>query len=322
MLRVIYNYKKYYVSNINNYTHKLIEDGVIKAKKGKERKLLSIDGGGIRGLFAITLLEKIEEYCDIKIADYFDDFIGVSTGSLIATLLYKGYTVKEIREKYKESMSRILKQENLNDLKDLEKELNDELSDLQLNDSKNLYVVYIDHKNKNGITYTYANNEDLINAIICSCSAPLYFVVDLENSKGIDGGFISRNPALIGYGELHKKYKTEDIKILSIGCIQSTNVDNSYILELLKKIPSDAVEQRANILYYLEYALEGMTNTTNSTLQNIFYNNKNNYLRLDLLVNQPVDTVVFDDVLKKSIDRLHKKFELEYYDQVKNFFIN
>ena len=63
------------------------------ARIGQEgpKKLLAIDGGGIRGVFALEILQKIEDMlksksgrADFRLADYFDYIAGTSTGGIIA----------------------------------------------------------------------------------------------------------------------------------------------------------------------------------------------------------------------------------------------
>ncbi|HLJ83617.1 MAG TPA: patatin-like phospholipase family protein [Candidatus Eremiobacteraceae bacterium] len=71
------------------------------------KKLLSIDGGGIRGLIAIEFLSRIEAILrdrsgrsDLVLGDYFDYVGGTSTGAIVATLISMGFATKEIREFY------------------------------------------------------------------------------------------------------------------------------------------------------------------------------------------------------------------------------
>lgn len=70
-----------------------------------QRRLLSIDGGGIRGIIAISILCEIEKQLQTKgygrLSDYFDFISGTSTGSIIATGLATGMTATEILEIYK-----------------------------------------------------------------------------------------------------------------------------------------------------------------------------------------------------------------------------
>ncbi|MFH1287993.1 MAG: patatin-like phospholipase family protein [bacterium] len=44
------------------------------------RKILSIDGGGIKGVFPTSFLSAIESTTGKKISDYFDLIVGTSTG--------------------------------------------------------------------------------------------------------------------------------------------------------------------------------------------------------------------------------------------------
>jgi uncharacterized protein len=81
----------------------------VQAKMAKPgpRKLLSLDGGGIRGLITIEILARIESILreqsgkrSLVLADYFDYIAGTSTGAVIGTLLALGKPVDEIRSIY------------------------------------------------------------------------------------------------------------------------------------------------------------------------------------------------------------------------------
>ncbi|RNJ42479.1 patatin [Mesorhizobium erdmanii] len=69
--------------------------------------MLSIDGGGIRGVLALGILQKIEDILkaksgsdDFRLADYFDYIAGTSTGGIIAAGLSIGMPVKDIMAFY------------------------------------------------------------------------------------------------------------------------------------------------------------------------------------------------------------------------------
>src|ERR1044071_118835 len=82
-----------------------------KLSKEGPRKLLALDGGGIRGAISIEVLGKIESLLqeelgkgdDFVLADYFDYVAGTSTGAIIATCVSLGMRVKDIRDFYAES---------------------------------------------------------------------------------------------------------------------------------------------------------------------------------------------------------------------------
>ena len=66
-------------------------------------KILSIDGGGIKGLYSSTILEHLEKRYGGSCSDYFDMICGTSTGGLIAlglSLKIPATRISEIYEKH------------------------------------------------------------------------------------------------------------------------------------------------------------------------------------------------------------------------------
>jgi patatin-like phospholipase/acyl hydrolase len=63
-------------------------------------RILSLDGGGIRGAFGASFLATIQEMIDRPIAEYFDLIAGTSTGGIIAVGLGMGETPSAIRNFY------------------------------------------------------------------------------------------------------------------------------------------------------------------------------------------------------------------------------
>ncbi|MEK6763496.1 MAG: patatin-like phospholipase family protein [Nitrospirota bacterium] len=72
------------------------------------KKILALDGGGIRGMITVEVLAEIENLLlkktgrgkNFRLADYFDFVAGTSTGAIIAACISVGMTVSEIREFY------------------------------------------------------------------------------------------------------------------------------------------------------------------------------------------------------------------------------
>ena len=74
------------------------------------KKLLALDGGGIRGMMTVEVLAEIEAMLrneldrpDLVLADFFDYIGGTSTGAIIAAGLAKGMDSAQLREFYEES---------------------------------------------------------------------------------------------------------------------------------------------------------------------------------------------------------------------------
>jgi patatin-like phospholipase/acyl hydrolase len=75
--------------------------------KGARKRILSLDGGGIRGVIAIEVLAQIESQLrahygkpDLVLSDYFDLVAGTSTGAIIATAISLGWSVEKIQHFY------------------------------------------------------------------------------------------------------------------------------------------------------------------------------------------------------------------------------
>jgi calcium-independent phospholipase A2-gamma len=64
------------------------------------KKVLSLDGGGIRGIFTLDILRHIEKSTGKRIIQLFDLIVGTSTGGFIAGCLVAGKTIDEIEEEY------------------------------------------------------------------------------------------------------------------------------------------------------------------------------------------------------------------------------
>jgi len=78
------------------------------AADGTPKRILALDGGGVRGILTLGYLERIEELLrtrhsgleDFRLSHYFDLIAGTSTGAIIAACLAKGMRVGEVRQLY------------------------------------------------------------------------------------------------------------------------------------------------------------------------------------------------------------------------------
>ena len=74
------------------------------------RRILALDGGGIRGLITLGVLERLESElgaatqrgAEFRLSDFFDLIGGTSTGAIIAAALARGMSVTEIKNFYRE----------------------------------------------------------------------------------------------------------------------------------------------------------------------------------------------------------------------------
>ena len=86
-----------------------------------QKRLLAIDGGGIRGVLALAILRRIEEILkkqsgrgdQFRLSDYFDYISGTSTGGIIAAGLSLGKSVDEILAFYNDTGAQMFTKANL-----------------------------------------------------------------------------------------------------------------------------------------------------------------------------------------------------------------
>jgi uncharacterized protein len=67
------------------------------------RRLLALDGGGIRGVLTLAMLGEIERLVGQPLCEYFDYIAGTSTGAILATGLALGMSVDELTTFYRDT---------------------------------------------------------------------------------------------------------------------------------------------------------------------------------------------------------------------------
>jgi len=226
---------------------------------GKPFKILSIDGGGIRGIYPAHVLRCIEERLQINLFETFDMIAGTSTGSIIAAGVAT-VAASEIVEMYIEHGERIFKRKRflwpnkkqrsmiqpmLNSVYDsdyLGSVLKNVFQEKQLGEiEKPLLLPSTDigngcvHILKSGYStdFTRDNNVLVKDAVLASCSAPTYFDPHkIDHYLLADGGLWANNPALAAVIDAQKRLGViqSDIQVLSIGTGHSKTMygtDNS-----------------------------------------------------------------------------------------------
>lgn len=199
---------------------------------GKYR-ILSLDGGGIRGLMTAVWLDRLEKKMKVPLKECFDLVAGTSTGSLLACGISLGIPVETIVELYLDSgkevfpsglakwNSRLVRtfSEGVSapkyDGKGLERQLKKIfdgklVGDLQI---KPTLVFTYDTQNRQALVFknTHSAHAKLHVWEICkaSCSAPTYFpahVMRIERAKVplVDGGVVANNPTACAIAEAVK----------------------------------------------------------------------------------------------------------------------
>ncbi|MBI9094919.1 MAG: patatin-like phospholipase family protein [Sphaerochaeta sp.] len=210
---------------------------------GKTFRILSIDGGGIRGIFPAHILRCIEERLKIDLFDTFDMIAGTSTGSIIAAGVATGVSAADIVAMYKEHGAGIFRKkrfflpvksiqpmfDSIYDSQYLEDVLIEVFQDKRLGDIKKpLLLPSTDigngcvHILKSGYSKDFTRDKYVLvkDAVLASCSAPTYFNPHkLDHYLLADGGLWANNPALAAVIDAQKRLEIaqDDIQILSVG---------------------------------------------------------------------------------------------------------
>ncbi|KAL6572915.1 hypothetical protein OROHE_002391 [Orobanche hederae] len=210
--------------------------------KGRMVTVLSIDGGGIRGIIPATILAHLESKLqeldgpNARIADYFDVIAGTSTGGLITTMITAPgkdnrpmYAAKDITTFYLDHSPKIFPQNRIAnliggpkyDVKYLKSLIEGLLGNLTVSHTlTNVVIPSFDIKRLQPIIFTTKDGKIAKNALlsdIClgTSAAPTYLPPHYFETKDvdgklrtydlIDGGVAANNPTLIAITHISKQ---------------------------------------------------------------------------------------------------------------------
>lgn len=221
------------------------------------KKILSIDGGGIKGIFAASFLANIEKTCGIRICDYFDLIIGTSTGAIIAAALALEIPAERILELYLEKGKVIFPQKRKIPLfggryqtAPLKSELEKIFAEKKLKDSKTRLMIPSYNLETRKVTiFKTSHAEDLyidkekkiVDCLLASTAAPTFFnPYKMEDGVFMDGGVGANNPSILALveGISRCNWELEEIVLLSIGGVNepgvTTGKEKMGIIDALK----------------------------------------------------------------------------------------
>ena len=211
----------------------------------KERRILAIDGGGIKGIFPASFLATVEDSIRDRVANYFDLIVGTSTGGIIALGLGLKLSAKEILAFYEEFGPRIFGgnrrlgwfRSKYNSIP-LKEALEACFGEKKLGDSKKRLVIPSLNL-ENGEVYIYKTahhprlerdyKEKAVNVALAATAAPTYFPThrSAAGTPLIDGGLWANNPvgAAVVEAITVLDWPRDSLKVLSLGCTEPLNVN-------------------------------------------------------------------------------------------------
>ena len=76
--------------------------------ENKKFTVLSLDGGGSKGVYTLGILKELELKLGGKLHEHFDLIYGTSTGSIIASLVALGHDIPSLEKLYYELIPKIM----------------------------------------------------------------------------------------------------------------------------------------------------------------------------------------------------------------------
>jgi len=213
----------------------------------KKFRILSLDGGGIRGLYSAQMLKNIEEKCGVDFYSDFDLIVGTSTGSILAGAIVQKIDLDKVVFLYQHEGKNIFKKRWYSRIglfrsrynpQSFEKVLKSIFGNTMLGDIKKPLLInatnigdssqFVFKTTFNGQVDGNNNKKVLVrdgdialtDAILASSSAPIFFPPHkIKNFLLADGGLWANSPVLVALAEAKKIFnkKPEDVVILSIG---------------------------------------------------------------------------------------------------------
>ncbi len=208
----------------------------------KTFRILSIDGGGIRGVFPAHILCRISERLGIHVADRDDLIAGTSTGSILAAALACGISPERILDLYTTRCREIFIRRKTWHLEKwqqgftsayesngLSRVLEDVFKNTKLKEvNRPLIIPSTDlgnggvHVFKSSYSKQFVRDPEILvrSAVLASCSAPTFFdPAKVDPYLLADGGLWANNPSLVAYVDAQRRLGVApaDIKILSLG---------------------------------------------------------------------------------------------------------
>jgi predicted acylesterase/phospholipase RssA len=219
------------------------------------RRILSIDGGGIKGVFAASFLATVEERLKLRILDYFDLIVGSSTGGIIALALGLEILPKDILSFYQRYGAKIFPRIMFQrfrlpriDAKALDAAVKGAFGDRPFRkDCKTLLAIpATDSEHHKPYTFKTRHREELcrdehattVQVVRGTTAVPLSLSpYNLPSGNALlDGGMWANNPVAFAVVEAVnlKWWPREDVRVLSLGCTGSIKYRwNSTLLKML-----------------------------------------------------------------------------------------
>jgi uncharacterized protein len=245
-------------------------------------RILSLSGGGFRGLITLIALQKLEEKHG-KLNEFFDLIAGTSAGGIIGAALVSGMPVSEIISLWNKLGKEVFKKNRLRGyfnakyrIEDLERVAKEVLGNAVPKGKAKLIVTTFDDVTESAVilkTHDNKYNLSLADFAIATAAAPTYFApYKVSMFSFIDGGVFSNNPSRealtealmlgveqnsINHISIGTGYRKMNINVGNWGLFQWLFSGNNPIIRIFMESSSDVTEKTASMIgRYEHYDIE------------------------------------------------------------------
>ena len=211
-------------------------------------RILTLDGGGTRGIYTAQLLAKIEQAFHTQIGTCFDLIAGTSTGSIIAGAAVSDIPMQDIVQLFETETPHIFRRRwyriplflskypsqklaqilaahiPATPLSEIEIPLMITSSEISKSEA---HIFRSSYGNRDSEIAPTDRDVSLRDAILASCAAPTFFAPkSLNNFLLADGGLWANNPSTIAFTEALSAFgkDTCEVRMLSVGTGHSVNM--------------------------------------------------------------------------------------------------
>ncbi len=203
-------------------------------------QILSLDGGGLKGLFIASLLANWEKERGTRVVDHFDLIAGTSTGGIIALGLGLGFSAEQIKQLYLERAEQIFPPSIVGDAKHwltvkyspegLRDALQSLFQDRKLGDSNKRLLIPAFDPAFHGIHIFKTSHhprlqtdykQSAVHVALATSAAPTYLPPEVSESglQLLDGGVWANNPVMLAVTEAlgYLSFEQANVAALRIG---------------------------------------------------------------------------------------------------------
>jgi uncharacterized protein len=242
-------------------------------------RILSLDGGGSKGVYTLGVLKEFERLLGQSLATHFYLMYGTSTGAIIVALLGLGLSVTEIEKIYFELIPEVMKRKlSWTRTAELRKRLSETFGDKKFDrfltdigivatnyerERPMIFKTSVSQAFKGKSSFEPGFGVTIAEALLASTAAfPFFRRLDLKtNNLGtpevMDGGFVANNPTLFAIADALQSLGAarSAIKVLSVGVGHYSEPQKNWYSRLIlnffpfkmmeKSLPSTLIQSKS-----------------------------------------------------------------------------